>query len=111
MAEAAQTFEALEHQAQRLLAPFRRAGYERVAPSSVQRAELFLIVVGEAMRARTDVFTDPDGKVLCLRPDLAVPTCRLHLARQPGGAVPARYCDSGPAFRYQAGSAGSAHPR
>ena len=111
MAEAAQKFEALEEQAQRLLATFRRAGYEQVAPSIIQPAGLFLDVVGEALRARTYVFTDPDGEELCLRPDLTVPTCRLHLARHPGGAVPARYCYSGPAFRYQTGSADSAHPR
>jgi ATP phosphoribosyltransferase regulatory subunit len=110
-AEAAQKFEALEDQAQRLLATFRRAGYEQVAPSIIQPAGLFLDVVGEALRARTYVFTDPDGEELCLRPDLTVPTCRLHLARHPGGAVPARYCYSGPAFRYQTGSADSAHPR
>jgi ATP phosphoribosyltransferase regulatory subunit len=110
-AEAAQKFEALEDQAQRLLATFRRAGYEQVAPSIIQPAGLFLDVVGEALRARTYVFTDPDGEELCLRPDLTVPTCRLHLARHPGGGVPARYCYSGPAFRYQTGSADSAHPR
>ena len=68
-------------------------------------------MVGEALRARTYVFTDPDGEELCLRPDLTVPTCRLHLARHPGGAVPARYCYNGPAFRYQPGGADSAHPR
>src|SRR4029450_2847608 len=110
-AEAAQKFEALEDQAQRLLATFRRAGYEQGAPSIIQPAGLFLDVIGEALRARTYVFTDPDGEELCLRPDLTVPTCRLHLARHPGGGVPARYCYSGPAFRYQTGSADSAHPR
>jgi ATP phosphoribosyltransferase regulatory subunit len=52
-AEAAQKFEALEDQAQRLLATFRRAGYEQVAPSIIQPAGLFLDVVGEALRART----------------------------------------------------------
>ena len=100
-AEAAQKVEALEAQAQRLLGAFTRAGYEQVAPSIIQPAGLFLDVVGEALRARTYVFTDPEGEELCLRPDLTVPTCRLHLARHPGGTVPARYCYNGPAFRYQ----------
>ena len=36
---------------------------------------------GRSLRARTYVFTDPDGAELCLRPDLTVPTCRLHLER------------------------------
>jgi ATP phosphoribosyltransferase regulatory subunit len=109
-AEAAQKVEALAAQAQRLMAAFMRAGYEQIAPAIIQPAGLFLDVVGEALRARTYVFTDPDGEELCLRPDLTVPTCRLHLARHPAGDVRARYCYSGPAFRYQPGGATSAHP-
>ena len=110
-AEPAQKFEALEAQAQRLMAAFTRAGYELVAPAMIQPAGMFLDVVGEQLRARTYVFTDPDGEELCLRPDLTVPTCRLHLARYPQGNVPARYCYNGPAFRYQPGGDTSAHPR
>src|SRR5947207_2606036 len=109
-AEAAQKVEALAAQAQRLMGTFARAGYEQIAPAIIQPAGLFLDVVGEALRARTYVFTDPDGEELCLRPDLTVPTCRLHLARHPAGDVPARYCYSGAAFRYQPGGATSAHP-
>src|SRR5256885_14953829 len=109
-AEAAQKVEALAAQAQRLMGTFGRAGYEQIAPAMIQPAGLFLDVIGEALRARTYVFTDPDGEELCLRPDLTVPTCRLHLARHPAGATPARYCYSGPAFRYQPGGATGAHP-
>ena len=108
--EAAQKVEALSAQAQRLMATFMRAGYEQIAPGIIQPAGLFLDVVGEELRARTYVFTDPDGEELCLRPDLTVPTCRLHLARYPAGDTPARYCYSGAAFRYQPGGATSAHP-
>jgi ATP phosphoribosyltransferase regulatory subunit len=110
-AETKQRFDALEAQAQCLLATFTRAGYEHVAPSIIQPANMFLDVVGESLRARTYVFTDPDGQELCLRPDLTVPTCRLHLARHPQGSVPARYCYNGSAFRYQPGGDTSAHPR
>ncbi|KAB2911253.1 MAG: ATP phosphoribosyltransferase regulatory subunit [Hyphomicrobiaceae bacterium] len=109
--ETALKFEALEAQAQRLMATFTRAGYEHVAPAIIQPAGLFLDVVGESLRARTYVFTDPEGEELCLRPDLTVPTCRLHLARHPSGDTPARYCYNGSAFRYQPGGATSAHPR
>jgi ATP phosphoribosyltransferase regulatory subunit len=111
IAESTQRFEALEAQAQRLLTIFTRAGFEHVAPSIIQPANMFLDVVGESLRARTYVFTDPDGAELCLRPDLTVPTCRLHLARHPQGAVPARYCYNGSAFRYQPGGDTNAHPR
>src|SRR5262249_29738451 len=110
-AEAAQNVEALAAQAQRLMATFMRAGYEQIAPAIIQPAGLFLDVVGEGLRARTYVFTDPDGEELCLRPDLTVPTCRLHLARYPDGLTPARYCYNGSAFRYQPLGADSAHPR
>ena len=68
-------------------------------------------MVGESLRARTYVFTDPDGEELCLRPDLTVPTCRLHLERHADGDMPARYCYSGSAFRYQPAGADRAHPR
>ena len=86
--EAAQKVEALAAQAQRLMGTFARAGYEQIVPAIIQPAGLFLDVVGEALRARTYVFTDPDGEELCLRPDLTVPTCRLHLARHPAGDTP-----------------------
>ncbi len=76
-------FEALEAQARTLLAVFIAAGYEAVAPDVIQPAGVFLDVVGEALRGRTYVFTDMDGKELCLRPDLTVPTCRLYLQRHP----------------------------
>ena len=90
-AEVAREVEALEAQTQRLMGTFTRAGYEQVAPSIIQPAALFLDVVGEALRARTYVFTDPDGQELCLRPDLTIPTCRLHMARHVGGMASARY--------------------
>ena len=102
-AEAAQKVEALAAQAQRLMGTFARAGYEHIAPAMIQPAGLFLDVVGEALRARTYVFTDPDGEELCLRPDLTVPTCRLHLARHPAGDAPARYCYSGLGLPLSAG--------
>src|SRR5581483_3563661 len=57
-AEAARRVDALEAQAQRLMATFARAGYEQIAPAIIQPAGLFLDVVGEALRARTYVFTD-----------------------------------------------------
>jgi ATP phosphoribosyltransferase regulatory subunit len=105
------TIEALDALAQRLMVEFSRAGYERIAPAVIQPAGLFLDVIGESLRGRTYVFTDPDGEELCLRPDLTVPTCRWHLERNPGGNAPARYCYTGSAFRYQPGSADKAHPR
>lgn len=110
-AETAQDFEALERQAQTIMAAFTKAGHEAVAPSILQPADVFLDTIGEALRARTYVFTDPDGAELCLRPDLTLPTCRLHLSRHADPVTKARYCYNGPAFRFQPQGADEAHPR
>ena len=110
-AESAREFEALETQAATLLDNFRRAGYEQVAPSILQPADIFLDEVGEQIRSRTYVFTDLAGEELCLRPDLTVPVSRLYLERHPAADVEARYCYNGPAFRFQPGGGRGAHPR
>jgi ATP phosphoribosyltransferase regulatory subunit len=102
-AESALAFDALEGQAAGLIELFKIAGYEPVAPSIIQPADIFLDQVGEQLRSRTYVFTDPDGEELCLRPDLTVPVARLYLERHPLADVAARYCYNGPAFRFQRG--------
>jgi len=110
-AAAPANFEALEAQARTLLAVFIAAGHEAVAPPIIQPAGVFLDVLGEALRGRTYVFTDLNGEELCLRPDLTVPTCRLHLERTGGKNGQAHYCYNGPAFRFQPQGADAAHPR
>ena len=60
-AESARKFEALETQAQGIMASFTGAGYEAVAPAIIQPAEIFLDVIGEELRGRTYVFTDQEG--------------------------------------------------
>lgn len=111
--ETAQQFQALETQAHDLMNFFCGSGYEAVAPAIIQPADIFLDVVGEDLRRRTYVFSDPDGAELCLRPDLTVPTCRLHWQRcsKEGASTLARYCYNGPAFRFQPADATAAHPR
>ncbi len=110
-AETAKHFEALEANAQTLLSVFTRAGFEAVSPAIIQPAGVFLDVVGEKLRARTYVFSDRDGDELCMRPDLTVPTCRLHIERHPEGAMPAKYSYNGPAFRFQPQGNDLAHTR
>ena len=110
-AESAKEFEALEAQAATLHSLFKQAGYESVAPSIIQPADIFLDRVGEAIRNRTYVFNDLAGEELCLRPDLTVPVSRLYLERHPEADVEARYCYNGPAFRFQPGGGSQAHPR
>ncbi len=111
-AETARQFEVLEAQATRIMGVFTRAGHEAVAPAMIQPAGVFLDGIGEALRARTYVFTDQEGRELCLRPDLTVPTCRLHLERVADPSTAAKYCYNGAAFRYQPARADTAaHPR
>jgi ATP phosphoribosyltransferase regulatory subunit len=110
-AESAQKFEALEAQARALLDLFARAGYEPVAPSIIQPADVFLDQIGEQVRGRTYVFTDLAGDELCLRPDLTVPVSRLYLERHPNADKTARYCYNGPAFRFQPLGPSATHPR
>ncbi len=113
VAETAKEFEALEAQAQKLMSVFIKAGHEAVAPAHVQPANLYLDVIGETLRARSYVFSDPDGEELCLRPDLTVPTCRLHLERHAGDEAGdrAQYCYNGTCFRFQPSGATSVRPR
>lgn len=110
-AESARKFEALEAQASDLMATFTGEGYEAVAPAIIQPADIFLDVIGEELRGRTYVFTDQEGAELCLRPDLTVPTCRLHWQRHGRGDAQARYCYNGPAFRFQPNGGDAVHPR
>jgi ATP phosphoribosyltransferase regulatory subunit len=111
VAETATQFEALEAQAGRITGAFVEAGYERVAPSIIQPADVFLDVVGESLRARTYVFTDQEGAELCLRPDLTLPACRIYLERHPDAETSARLCYNGSAFRFQPGGESAAHSR
>lgn len=107
----ARWIEALDRQSTIIMAIFARAGFEPIAPAVIQPAGVFLDVVGEDLRARTYVFTDPEGAELCLRPDLTIPACRLYLARHGHDGAPARLAYNGVVFRYQPAGGSAARPR
>jgi ATP phosphoribosyltransferase regulatory subunit len=109
--ESAARFEALEDQAERIMRVFAQGGYEHIAPSIIQPADVFLDRVGEQVRSRTYIFSDPEGQELCLRPDLTIPACRVYLERNPKANRVARYAYNGPAFRYQQGKDDPLRPR
>ena len=88
-----------------------RRGFRRIEPAILQPAELYLDQIGEDLRSRTYVFTDPDGEELCLRPDLTLPACRLYLEQHPDAGEVARLSYHGPAFRYQPDAADPLRPR
>lgn len=92
--------EALARQNAAIMAVFERAGFDHIAPDIIQPADIFLERSGEDIRARTFVFSDPDGNELCLRPDLTVPACRYHLSHAPDVGAEQRYCYLGTAFRF-----------
>ncbi len=89
----------LEEQAGAILTEFAQKHYVRVEPAVLQPAELFLERSGEEIRRRTFAFTDPSGRELCLRPELTIPVCRMHVEQ--GGKFPARLCYNGLVFRHQ----------
>ncbi len=93
--------ELLEDQTAKILVIFASRSYTRVEPPILQPAEIFLDRSGEEIRRRTFVLTDPEGHELCLRPDLTIPVCRMHLSG--GKKFPARLAYHGPAFRFQPG--------
>jgi ATP phosphoribosyltransferase regulatory subunit len=102
--------EALETQNRRIMVVFTRAGFDFIAPDIIQPADMFLESTGENIRSRTFIFADPSGRELCLRPDLTVPACRYHLSHPGDVSRQARYCYSGPAFRFQPGDAQKLNP-
>ena len=83
-----------------LLSHYVAAGCQRVDPPILQPADIFLDVSGEDIRKRMFVTSDPDGRELCLRPDLTIPVCRAYLAGPEAGAA-AQFAYLGPVFRYR----------
>jgi ATP phosphoribosyltransferase regulatory subunit len=86
--------------AEALVASFERAGYVRVAPKMLQPAEPFLDLSGEDIRRRMYLTVDPQGRELCLRPDLTIPVSRDYLASPMAGKAQG-FCYLGPVFRHR----------
>ena len=84
--------------AQALVTGFERTGYARVEPAILQPAEPFLDLSGEDIRRRMFLTTDPEGRELCLRPDLTIPVSCDYLA-SPQAGTPQGFCYLGPVFR------------
>src|ERR1700691_5094375 len=90
--------------AQALVGSYMRAGYAQIEPPVLQPAEPFLDLSGEDIRRRMFLTTDPDGRELCLRPDLTIPVSRDYLA-SPEAGKPAGFCYLGAVFRHREGAA------
>jgi ATP phosphoribosyltransferase regulatory subunit len=86
--------------AQGLVASYARAGYAQIEPPVLQPAEPFLDLGGEDIRRRMFLTGDPDGRELCLRPDLTIPVSREYL-RSPAAGTPTGFCYLGAVFRHR----------
>jgi ATP phosphoribosyltransferase regulatory subunit len=89
--------------AQALIGAYLRAGYARINPPLLQPAEPFLDLSGEDIRRRMFLTTDPQGREMCLRPDLTIPVSRAYLQSAAVGK-PAGFCYLGTVFRHRPGA-------
>src|SRR5215468_995939 len=86
--------------AQKLVASYVRAGYVQIDPPILQPAEPFLDLSGEDIRRRLFLTSDPNGRELCLRPDLTIPVSRDYLASPAAGKAHG-FCYLGQVFRHR----------
>jgi len=89
--------------AQALIGAYLRAGYARIDPPLLQPAEPFLDLSGEDIRRRMFLTADPQGREMCLRPDLTIPVSRAYLQSAAAGK-PAGFCYLGAVFRHRPGA-------
>jgi ATP phosphoribosyltransferase regulatory subunit len=87
-----------------LVGSYVRAGYTQIEPPVLQPAEPFLDLSGEDIRRRMFLTADPQGREMCLRPDLTIPVSRAYL-QSPEAGKPAGFCYLGPVFRHRPGAA------
>ncbi len=88
---------------ERFLAPFLAAGYAAVDPPVLQPAELMLDLLGEDLGRRLYLTTDAEGREWCLRPEMTLPVCRLHLVSGSHERLGA-YAYHGAVFRQRQGA-------
>src|SRR5271169_6396852 len=100
MSNVSQDLAGPDPRAQELVGSYTRAGYAQIEPPVLQPAEPFLDLSGEDIRRRMFLTTDPEGRELCLRPDLTIPVSRAYLA-SPEAGRPAGFCYLGPVFRHR----------
>jgi ATP phosphoribosyltransferase regulatory subunit len=89
--------------AQALVGAYTRAGYRLIEPPVLQPAEPFLDLSGEDIRRRMFLTSDPQGREMCLRPDLTIPVSRAYL-QSPLVGKPEGFCYLGTVFRHRPGA-------
>src|ERR1700682_5458101 len=89
--------------AQALVASYVRAGYAATEPPGLQPAGPFPDLSGQGVRRRMFLTSDPEGRELCLRPDLTIPVSRDYLASPEAGKAMG-FCYLGAVFRPREGA-------
>src|ERR1022692_3027560 len=92
-----------DQRAQKLVSSYVRTGYTPIEPPVLQPAEPFLDLSGEDIRRRMFLTADPEGRELCLRPDLTIPVSRDYLQSKAAGK-PAGFCYLGAVFPHRGGA-------
>src|SRR5687768_11439395 len=80
---------------------FESRSYEEVITPSVDYYDLFEQGMGQAEAQRGFRFTDSDGRLLALRPDVTSSVARIAATLLADRARPLRFCYAAPVFRQQ----------
>ena len=83
------------------MAVFAEWSYEEVITPSVDYYDLFEQGMGQAEAQRGFRFTDNDGRLLALRPDVTSSVARMAATLLSERARPLRFCYAAPVFRQQ----------
>ncbi|MCA1579081.1 MAG: ATP phosphoribosyltransferase regulatory subunit [Acidobacteria bacterium] len=83
------------------MAVFTEWSYEEVITPSVDYYDLFEQGMGQAEAQRGFRFTDNDGRLLALRPDVTSSVARMAATLLSERARPLRFCYAAPVFRQQ----------
>ena len=84
----------------RLTALLHGYGYRPLDTPLLEPTELFLRKSGGELASQLFSFNDPAGRAVSLRPEFTAPAIRHYLEHSPDIELPARWCYSGPVFRF-----------
>ena len=84
----------------RLTALLNRHGYQPLDTPLLEPTELFLRKSGGELASQLFSFSDPAGRTVSLRPEFTAPAIRHYLEHLGEVELPARWCYSGPVFRF-----------
>ena len=79
---------------------FRGYGYRALDTPLLEPTELFLRKSGGELASQLLSFNDPAGRAVSLRPEFTAPAIRHYLEHYSEIGLPARWCYSGPVFRF-----------